>query len=42
MIKATFEALKNVRSPRAVAVKRGKKVPEIFGRAPGEAEGAKA
>ncbi|MEP6147002.1 MAG: 30S ribosomal protein S5, partial [Nisaea sp.] len=32
MIKATFEALKNVRSPRAVAAKRGKKVAEIFGR----------
>ena len=42
MIKATFEALKNVRSPRAVAGKRGKKVSEIFGRAPGEAEGAQA
>ena len=42
MIKATFEALKNVRSPRAVAGKRGKKVSEIFGRVPGEAEGAQA
>lgn len=42
MIKATFEALKGVRSPRAVAAKRGKKVSEIFGRAPGEAEAAQA
>ena len=42
MIKATFEALKNVRSPRSVAAKRGKKVAEIFGRAPGEAEAAQA
>ena len=42
MIKATFEALKNVRSPRAVAAKRGKKVAEIFGRAAGEAEAAQA
>lgn len=41
MIKATFEALKNVRSPRAVAAKRGKKVAEIFGRA-GDAEAAQA
>ncbi|UUX48674.1 30S ribosomal protein S5 [Nisaea acidiphila] len=42
MIKATFEALKGVRSPRAVAAKRGKKVSEIFGRAGGDAEAAQA
>jgi small subunit ribosomal protein S5 len=32
MIKATFEALTNVVSPRAVAAKRGKKVGDIVGR----------
>lgn len=31
MIKATFEALKSVHSPRMVAAKRGKKVGEIIG-----------
>ncbi|MBV8653627.1 MAG: 30S ribosomal protein S5 [Alphaproteobacteria bacterium] len=40
MIKATFEALSNVVSPRAVAARRGKKVSEILGRR--EAEGAAA
>ena len=34
MIKATFDALVNMQSPRAIASKRGKKVAEIFGRAP--------
>jgi small subunit ribosomal protein S5 len=42
MIKATFEALKNVRSPRAVAAKRSKKVYEIFGRSGADAEAAQA
>jgi small subunit ribosomal protein S5 len=37
MIKATFEALAGVVSPRAVAARRGKKVSEILGRR--EAEG---
>jgi small subunit ribosomal protein S5 len=32
MVKATFDALGNVMSPRAVAAKRGKKVSEIVGR----------
>lgn len=32
MVKATFDALKQVMSPRAVAAKRGKKVGEIVGR----------
>jgi small subunit ribosomal protein S5 len=32
MIKATFEALNSVVSPRAVAARRGKKVSEILGR----------
>ena len=36
MIKATFEALNNVVSPRAVAARRGKKVSEILGRRDGE------
>jgi small subunit ribosomal protein S5 len=40
MIKATFDALTQIRSPRAIAAKRGKKVSEVFGRAGGEAEAA--
>jgi small subunit ribosomal protein S5 len=32
MVKATFDALQQVMSPRAVAAKRGKKVGEIVGR----------
>ena len=36
MIKATFEALQNVASPRAVAAKRGKKVGEIVARRDGQ------
>jgi small subunit ribosomal protein S5 len=35
MIKATFEALNHVVSPRAVATRRGKKVSEILGRREG-------
>ena len=31
MVKATFEALKHVGSPRMVAARRGKKVAELFG-----------
>lgn len=34
MVKATFEALKNLNSPRMVAVRRSKKVGELFGSAP--------
>jgi small subunit ribosomal protein S5 len=40
MIKATFEALTRVVSPRAVAARRGKKVSELLGRR--DAEGAAA
>jgi len=32
MVRATFEALKHMNSPRQVAAKRGKRVSEIFGR----------
>ena len=32
MVKATFEALKSLRSPRLIASKRGKKVADIVGR----------
>lgn len=32
MVKATFEALKSLRSPRMIAAKRGKKVSDIVGR----------
>ncbi len=32
MVKATFEALKGLRSPRMIAAKRGKKVADIVGR----------
>jgi small subunit ribosomal protein S5 len=32
MVKATFDALTHMRSPRAIAAKRGKKVGEIIGR----------
>ena len=32
MVKATFEALKLLRSPRMIAAKRGKKVADIVGR----------
>jgi small subunit ribosomal protein S5 len=40
MIKATFDALVNVASPRAIAAKRGKKVGEIVGRRDGAAAAA--
>ncbi len=42
MIKAAFEALGRCASPRAVANRRGKKVSEIFGRAPAQAPAAPA
>ena len=42
MIKATFDALTNVASPRQVAAKRGKKVGEIVGRRDGAAAAANA
>ena len=32
MVKATFDALLSIRSPRAIAAKRGKKIGEIIGR----------
>ena len=37
MVKATFDALAKMMSPRAVAAKRGKKVGDIVGRRDGEA-----
>lgn len=39
MIKATFDALAHVMSPRSVAAKRGKKVGDIVGRRDGGPEG---
>ncbi len=36
MVKATFDALTNVSSPRAIAAKRGKKVGEIVSRRDGD------
>jgi small subunit ribosomal protein S5 len=42
MIKATFEALLSLASPRTVAAKRGKKVGEIIGRRDGAAAAAAA
>ncbi len=40
MLKATFEALKDMKSPRAIAGKRGKKVGEIVERREGKAADA--
>lgn len=41
MIKATFDALKHMESPRQVAARRGRRVSEVLGRTPKtEAEGA--
>ena len=34
MVKATFDALRNLNSPRMVALRRSKKVSELFGSAP--------
>ncbi len=42
MVKATFDALTNSMSPRAVAARRGKKVSEIVSRRSGAAAEAKA
>ncbi len=42
MIKATFAALTEMSSPRAVAAKRGKKVSDLFGRREGDASAAAA
>ena len=39
MVKATFDALNSMMSPRAVAAKRGKKVGDIVGRRDGGGEG---
>ena len=36
MIKATFDALKQLNSPRLVATRRGKRVGEILGRREGD------
>jgi len=41
MIKATFAALTNLTSPRAVAAKRGKKISDILGRREGDAAAAR-
>jgi small subunit ribosomal protein S5 len=38
MVKATFDALRNISSPRTVAAKRGKKIGEIVGRRETNAE----
>lgn len=38
MVKATFEALQDLRSPRAIAAKRGMKVGEIVSRREGESK----
>jgi len=40
MIKATFDALESLNSPRSIAAKRGKKVGEIIGRRDGAAAAA--
>jgi small subunit ribosomal protein S5 len=42
MIKATFDALAHIASPRSVASRRGKKINEILGRREAEAAGAAA
>src|SRR6202000_318781 len=39
MLKATFNALTTMKSPRSIAAKRGKKVGEIIGRREGDKEG---
>ena len=41
MIKATFDALNQVASPRSVALRRGKKINEILGKKQAEEAGAK-
>jgi small subunit ribosomal protein S5 len=42
LIRATFDALKQVQSPRSVAARRGKRVSEIFGKVEGDAQAAEA
>ena len=42
MIRATFQALRDVKSPHQIAHKRGKKVSEIVGRRDGETENEKS
>lgn len=42
MIKATFEALKQMSAPRQIASKRGKRVAEIFGRSGEQSEESSA
>ena len=42
MVKATFDALKQLSSPRSVAARRGKKVGELIGRRDGQAAAAGA
>ena len=42
MVRATFDALSRIQSPRAVAAKRGKKIGEILGRREVETEPATA
>jgi small subunit ribosomal protein S5 len=42
MVKATFAALGRCASPRSVATRRGKKVAELFGRAPAQPAAATA
>jgi len=42
MIKATFDALTQVVSPRSVAARRGRRVSDILGRREGEAQGKEA
>jgi len=42
LIKATFEALQKIQSPRAVAQRRGKRVADLFGKVEGNNEHAAA
>lgn len=42
LIKATFDALQQTQSPRAIAARRGKRVSELFGKVEGVAESAAA
>ena len=42
MIRATFEALKDQSSPKAVAQRRGKKIADLIGRGGADAQTAEA
>ncbi len=42
MVKATFDALSRLNSPRSVAARRGKKVSDIIGRRPSDEQRARA